>query len=171
MRPTESVNGLIGRRMPKNPCPSPGHQRSGTRGNLQRRKVPEPSSTSTLVHYVPVWLAGGPASAPADLHSPQACSRYGVVTFPVQGGLFVRQGGARGRGTAHPIRVCRRRIGLALANTPGSVFQEHRLAGPPQRSPTDKAQSAQGIGLRQRDAFPSGAFKAPRSRWRRGGQR
>lgn len=87
----------------------------------------------------------------------------GVVTL-LQGGLFVRQGARRSRArdsSSHTRLASAADRALALANTLRAVSSGSTAGRASSAVPQwDKARACQGIGLRQRDAFPKGAFKA-----------
>lgn len=91
MRPTESVNGLIGVADAEEPMPVSGHQRPH-KGNLQRRKV----LYFVDQHVGPLAFrfglqAGQPVLQQIRIVRKVPLALGGVVTL-LQGGLFVRQG-------------------------------------------------------------------------------
>lgn len=119
MRPTESVNGLIGVADAEEPMPVSGHQRPH-KGNLQRRKV----LYFVDQHIGPLAFrfglqAGQPVLQQIRIVRKVPLALGGVVTL-LQGGLFVRQGGEalRARDSSSHTRLASAADrALALANT------------------------------------------------------
>ena len=117
MRPTESVNGLIGVADAEEPMPVSGHQRPH-KGNLQRRKV----LYFVDQHVGPLAFrfglqAGQPVLQQIRIVRKVPLALGGVVMFQ-QGGLFGRQGAETlaGEGQLIPYASAADRA-LALANT------------------------------------------------------
>ena len=112
MRPTESVNGLIGVADAEEPMPVSGHQRPH-KGNLQRRKV----LYFVDQHVGPLAFrfglqAGQPVLQQIRIVRKLPLALGGVVTL-LQGGLFVR---ARDS-SSHTRLASAADRALALANT------------------------------------------------------